>query len=80
MPRLSVALAALLLLAIPSTALAADRYATPTATNVNGACSITSPCRIDHAVETAVSGDTVHVASGTYVIAKHLHLADGATL
>lgn len=80
MPRLIAFLTAALVLAIPATASAAQRYAAPSATNVNGTCPVESPCRIDHAVDAASAGDTVHVAPGTYTVYDDLELVSGATL
>ena len=38
---------------------AAQRYASPTSTRFLGDCPKSSPCRIDHAVENAQTGDLV---------------------
>ena len=61
-----VALAAALLAATP--AVAAVRYASPTSLDTVGACSSTAPCRIDHAVGGAASGDEVVVMPGDYTL------------
>jgi hypothetical protein len=59
-------------LLVPQTAPAAQRWASPTSTVTSGACLATSPCRIDHAVNAAASGDEVIVAPGTYTVGSVL--------
>ena len=59
-------LAAACLLTAPSSAAAAQRWATPDSTLTSGACAAASPCRIDYAVNEAAAGDEVIVAPGTY--------------
>jgi hypothetical protein len=82
MPRLLAFLVAAAMLAIPASAAAHEpRYTTPTATEtVSGSCPVESPCRLDHAVNGASSGDTVHVAPGTYTVQTPLELVAGATI
>ena len=53
------------LLAVPSLASAAERYATPSA-SANAVCSQQDPCSLQTAVESAANGDEVIVAPGTY--------------
>jgi hypothetical protein len=62
-----LALGAFLSLASP--ALAAQRYASPSSTDVVGSCSALAPCRLDHAVNDAGAGDEVIVQPGTYAVA-----------
>jgi hypothetical protein len=67
MRRLLLPVLTLMLLLVPASAQAHQRWASPTGTT-SGACSAASPCRIDHAVGGAVSGDEVIVTSGTYAL------------
>jgi hypothetical protein len=62
-----IALAAALASASPA---AGDvRYASPTSLDTVGMCGIENPCRIDHAIGDASSGDEVVVLPGDYVVA-----------
>jgi hypothetical protein len=63
-PALIVALA-LLCLALPAAAAAAERFATPGGATT-GACPQSAPCRIDRAINEAKPGDEVFVAPGEY--------------
>ncbi|MDQ3726509.1 MAG: hypothetical protein M3335_11585, partial [Actinomycetota bacterium] len=56
---------ALLCLAFPAAAAAAERFAMPGGATT-GACPQSAPCRIDHAVNEAKPGDEVFVAPGEY--------------
>ena len=56
-------------------AMAAQRYATPASEKFLGDCPKEEPCRIDHAVEDAASGDEVIVLPGEYRIAAALDVA-----
>ena len=51
---------------LPASASAAQRWASADSTLASGACAAASPCRIDHAIEGAASGDEIIVAPGTY--------------
>jgi hypothetical protein len=62
----AITAAALLAGALP--AQAATRYAEPASTDVLGSCSSLQPCRIDHAVNGAASGDEIVVRPGTYTV------------
>ncbi len=66
MRALLAAVAVLVVLAVPSGATAAQRYAAPSGSDVPGACTRSAPCRIDRAVNDAASGDEVIVLPGTY--------------
>jgi hypothetical protein len=57
-------LAALLILAMPATAVAAPRYAAPGGTGT--ACTVGAPCAVDIAMNDATTGDEVIVAPGDY--------------
>jgi hypothetical protein len=65
-------LAAACLLAAPSSAAAAQRWATADSTVTSGSCAAASPCRIDYAVTGAAAGDEVILAPGTYDLADSL--------
>jgi len=61
-------LVAAALLALPATALAATRYATPNP--AGGAnCSVGNPCSLSTSINGAANGDTVVIDSGNYVVA-----------
>ena len=60
------------LLAMPASADAAQRWASPGSTVASGPCSVTSPCDIEHAIEGATAGDQVVVAPGAYQLAGSL--------
>lgn len=49
-------------------AMGAQRYASPSSTDVSGSCSVLAPCRLDHAVGDAGAGDEVIVEPGTYAV------------
>src|SRR3712207_6645116 len=68
MRRLLLPLVALLLLLVPASAQAGQRWASPTSRATSGPCLATSPCRIDYAVSGARTGDEVIVTSGTYTL------------
>src|SRR5215217_7004882 len=70
-PAVALSALAALLLTAPS-ALAAQRWTTPTATLASGACAASAPCRIDVAVNAASAGDEVIVAPGVYHVAAQL--------
>lgn len=55
------------LLLVPASAGAAQRWTTAQST-ADGACTPTSPCRIDYAINGAAAGDEVIVAPGTYQV------------
>ena len=61
-------------------AAAAERYTTPTATDVSGSCTVELPCRIDLAVNGAGDGDVVNVAPGTYQVDTELDLDSDADM
>jgi hypothetical protein len=71
MRRLLLPFMVLMLFAVPATAQAASRWASPGGAT-SGPCLATSPCRIDVAVGGAMSGDEVIVTSGTYTLATPL--------
>jgi hypothetical protein len=60
---------------VPSSAGATQRWTTAESTADSGACTATSPCRIDYAIEGAAAGDEVIVAPGTYRVASSLRPA-----
>jgi hypothetical protein len=66
MRRFLAPLATLLLLAVPTSAHAARRYATTNGSTTARDCAVTDPCRIDRAVNGAADGDEVIVAPGNY--------------
>jgi hypothetical protein len=66
MRRFIVPLAMLMLLAGPSSANAARRYATLAGSTISPDCAVTDPCRIDRAVNRAGDGDEVIVGPGNY--------------
>jgi hypothetical protein len=66
MRRFLVPVASLVLLAVPNTAHAARRYATPDGSTTSRGCTVGDPCRIDRAVNGARDGDEVIVAPGSY--------------
>ncbi|MCD4742649.1 MAG: hypothetical protein K8R67_09280 [Desulfobacteraceae bacterium] len=71
-----VLLISFILLIIFSYAGAADRYVTTSGVDTSNDCTIPgSPCgTIDHAINGAVSGDTVKVAQGTYY--ENINISD----
>jgi hypothetical protein len=71
MRRLLLPFMVLTLFAVPATAQAAARWASPGGAT-SGPCLATSPCRIDYAVGGARSGDEVIVTSGTHSLATPL--------
>ena len=82
---LATALAVAVLGSAPA-GVAAQRYAAPDSTDVTGACDQESaPCRLDHAIEGAVSDDTVILLPGRYevdyrinpTVAVHVEGQDG---
>ena len=80
-PRLGVFLpAAAALLLVPSSAPAAQRWASPTSTNTSGACHAADPCRLDHAIGAAAAGDEVIVSPGTYAVGTRLEALVPITL
>ncbi|HEV3229142.1 MAG TPA: choice-of-anchor Q domain-containing protein [Solirubrobacteraceae bacterium] len=50
----------------------ATRYASSTSTDTTGACTESAPCRIDHAIGDATSGDRVIVEPGNYHVSSTL--------
>ena len=68
------------LLLMPASASAAQRWASPTSTKTSGACPATDPCTLDQAVAGAALGDEVVVSSGTYTVASPLEPAVPVTL
>src|SRR4051794_9481155 len=59
---------------------AAHRYAAEDATDTVGPCLADSPCRIDHAINDASTGDTVTVLSGDYSTSQHLVVPEGVAV
>jgi hypothetical protein len=72
------AVAALLL--VPSSAPAAQRWASPTSTSTSGACHAAAPCKLDHAIGGAAAGDEIIVSPGTYVVGSRLEALVPITL
>ena len=66
--KIVVSLICFVLLILPASAGAVDRYVTTAGSDESNDCSSpSSPCAtIDHAIDEATSGDTVKVARGTY--------------
>jgi len=64
--RRALALACAMLLVAAASAVAAPRYAVPTGGLGAGACGVGSECTIERAFAASGSGDTVHIAAGTY--------------
>jgi hypothetical protein len=46
----------------------ATYYASPSSTDTSGTCTVSAPCRLDHAIALAGAGDVVIVLPGTYPI------------
>lgn len=83
--RFGILLLALVALALPSSSLAADRYAAPGVPVGGGdpeSCLEVDPCNILDAIEnpSVKSGDTIHVAAGDHTTAETLSLPAGANL
>ncbi|HWT89744.1 MAG TPA: choice-of-anchor Q domain-containing protein [Solirubrobacterales bacterium] len=76
-PALIVALA-LLCLALPAAAAAAERFAAPGGATT-GTCPQSAPCRIDRAVNLAAPGDEVFIAPGDYDVSA-TPLSNGGAL
>jgi hypothetical protein len=68
MRRALAPIVTLLVLAAPSAAHAATRYASPNGSTTSPQCAQSDPCRIDRAVNGAAPDDEVVVASGTYSV------------
>ena len=75
---LCVSLVALLL--VPSSAGAAQRWATEESTVKSGACTVASPCRIEYAITGAAAGDEVIVAPGTYKLSQSVATTESIDL
>jgi hypothetical protein len=71
MRRALVPIVLLVLLAVPSAADAARRYASPAGART-ATCAAADPCALDVAVNNAADGDEVVVTPGTYTLAKRL--------
>src|SRR5688500_4756152 len=65
---LAAVVATTALFTFATSASAATRYAAPTSVDATGTCAAIVPCRLDHAITGAASGDTVVVAPGTYSV------------
>jgi hypothetical protein len=72
MRRLLSPIVMLLLLAVPSAAQGARRYAAPNGSTSSPQCAAADPCRIDRAVNGAAVGDEVVVTAGVYRLAVPL--------
>jgi hypothetical protein len=72
MRRVLFPMTLLLLVACAPAANAARRYATPSGGATTGSCVVDAPCTIEVAVNSAVDGDEVVVAPGTYTLTKKL--------
>ncbi len=81
MAQLARRIAALVFsLALPSLAIAADRYVAPFGADAGNDCSIaTAPCRsINHAIGQSASGDTIDLAAGNYREGVRIQVEDAA--
>src|SRR5688572_17121653 len=66
--RRAAVLACVALAVAATAAAAAPRYAVPAGGQTTGTCGAGSECTLPYALSTAVSGDTLYIASGTYVL------------
>ena len=68
------------LLMVAGTAHAADWYVDAGVSGGDGMSTATAFDTIQEAIDSAISGDTINIASGTYVEAGQIHITENLTI